>query len=324
MRWLRQRLSSRWQRWIDARIPAARQHSLNLKSIFIFPSIFGWGYLVMCVCLFLLGTNYQNNLMLFLCYFLAALMLVNLFTSYQNMAALKITSDPIKPVFAGQPATLVLEVASQNTKHPDINGLLNAHWLAESGVVHTDLDDGQWQLRLPYFTEQRGIVSLPRVTVFSNYPLGLFKCWSHLDFDQTLVIYPKLIPAPVRLESVSGEGDAQTEQTGYDDFYSLRKYELGEPLQRVAWKHVAKGGDWVSKAFSQQQSESGYLCLADGKNIETALSQLAYQIDNLTDKAVQFGLRLPDKVVPPASGAEHRHVCLSLLAVYPDEDRMPR
>lgn len=318
---LRHWFTARWQRWIDARIPAAQQHRLNLNSVFIFPSVFGWGYLVMCVCLFLLGTNYQNNLMLFLCYFLAALMLVNLFASYQNIASLHISAEPVKPVFAGQPATLVLELTDQDPKKRRASGLLNAHWVADTTIVSADLDGGQHQLRLPYFTRQRGIVSLPRITLFSNYPLGLFRCWSHLDFKQTLIVYPSLIPSSVMLQSVCGEGDTQTEQPGYDDFYALRDYEAGEPLHRVAWKHVAKGGDWVSKAFSQQQSESGYLHLPPASDIETALSELAYQIDTLSGKAVQFGLRLPGQDVSPSTGADHRHACLRLLAAYPNQGK---
>ncbi len=310
-------LTARWQRWIDVRVPAARQHDLNMKSVFIFPTLFGWGYLIMCVCLFLLGTNYQNNLMLFLCYFLIALMLVNLFFSYQNFASLRIVADDTRPVFAGQPATLVLELMSQSPDKPVAKGLIHAQWLSDPTQVSADLDDDQHQLRLPFFTESRGITPLPRVTLHSNYPLGLFRCWSHLDFKQTLVVYPALIAAPIHLESVSGEGDNQTEQPGYDDFYALREYEPGEPLHRVAWKHVAKGSDWVSKAFSQQQSESGYLQLPVTGNLETALSQLAYQVDSLSDKAVQFGLRLPNQKVLPASGPEHRHACLTLLAAYP-------
>ena len=276
----------------------------------------------MCVCLFLLGTNYQNNLMLFLCYFLISLMLVNLFVSYQNFAALRISAEPVKPVFSGQPATLVLELSAQDPGKRIARGLLNAHWVAETTIVTADLDDEQHRLRLPFFTQQRGVFSLPRVTFSSNYPLGLFRCWSHLDFNQTLVVYPALVPSAVLLQSVSGEGDAQTEQPGYDDFYALRDYQPGEPLQRVAWKHVAKGGDWVSKTFSQQQSESGYLHLPATSDVETALSELAYQIDTLSDKAVQFGLKLPEQDVPPATGAEHRHACLSLLAAYPGKGNL--
>ena len=66
-----------WQRnannWLNKRIPAATRFSLNHKNIFIFPSRFGGLYLFLCLGLFILGTNYQNNLMILLCYFLVSL-----------------------------------------------------------------------------------------------------------------------------------------------------------------------------------------------------------------------------------------------------------
>ena len=63
------------RKWLDKRIPAANEFQLSHRSIFIFPAKFGALFLALCALLFLLGTNYQNNLMLLLCYFLVALFL---------------------------------------------------------------------------------------------------------------------------------------------------------------------------------------------------------------------------------------------------------
>ena len=48
-------------------MPPDTAHQLHHGNIFIFPGTFGWFYLMMTACLFLLAVNYQNNLLLFLC-----------------------------------------------------------------------------------------------------------------------------------------------------------------------------------------------------------------------------------------------------------------
>jgi len=86
--------------WLDNRVPAANEHHLNLNSIFILPSGFGWSFIILSLCLFLLGTNYQNNLMLLLSYLCLSIMLLTLFYTHQNFARLALKSLP--PAFSLQ------------------------------------------------------------------------------------------------------------------------------------------------------------------------------------------------------------------------------
>ena len=99
---------ARMGRWLDNRIPKARQFSLGHKSIFIFPSKFGWLYLTLCLGIFILGTNYQNNLMQLLCFFLIALFLLNLFVAYLNFSKLSIQLGKTHHVYAGEQVQLPL------------------------------------------------------------------------------------------------------------------------------------------------------------------------------------------------------------------------
>ncbi len=313
-------LTEAWHRrtlkWLEKRIPASQRFAMDLKTVFIFPSLFGWGFLVVCGCLFILGTNYQNNLMLLLCYFLLALMLITLFVSYKNFARLQVRALPISPVYAGHHASLTMQC--QQPEVPAMpDGLFTVKWWQEEESVTGELAEHDGHLILPYFTQSRGVYPLPRVTITNEYPLGLFRCWTHLDFNQSLVVYPSPIPCKVAFtEEGHEEGSNTTEQAGHDDFFALRSYIPGEPVHRVAWKHVAKGGDWVSKDFSQQQAKMGYLSLPASDDLETALSKLAFQIITLSEQRVTFGLKLGRKTIEPDSGDNHKHRCLTALARY--------
>ncbi|MCW8090659.1 DUF58 domain-containing protein [Alteromonas sp. ASW11-130] len=308
----------RVDQWLNKRIPPAAKQDLTHRTIFIFPAWFGLGYLVTCAGLFILGANYQNNLMLLLFDLLLGIFLLNLFVSYLNFSRLQIKAQPLHPVFAKGHASLTIQFLSNN-KARSPHGVVNACWRREKNILSIDLDSDNTQLCLPYFTPRRGVYPLPRITLYSEYPFGLYRCWTHLNLNQHVIVYPTPLACQVQLHVESGIGEpSATQQEGHDDFYALRPYHQGEPLHRVAWKNVAKGGDWVSKSFSHQQTETGYLQLIPtGTDIELELSRLCYQILKLSEKNVPFGLILADTRIEPSQGEQHKHRCLTALAYYP-------
>ncbi|MCW8108812.1 DUF58 domain-containing protein [Alteromonas ponticola] len=318
LNYVKQSWQGRVNQWLNKRIPAASKQRLNLRSIFIFPTWFGLGYLVTCAGLFILGTNYQNNLMLLLFDLLLGLFLLNLFASYMNFSRLQIHALPIQPVFAGGHASLAIHL--QPTDEDALaHGMVNACWWNDNTVQCVDLDSGYTRISLPYFTPKRGIYSLPRVTLFSEYPFGLYRCWTHLNLDQHVMVYPAPHASKVQLQFKPGNGEQySTQQEGHDDFYALRPYQQGEPLHRVAWKNVAKGGEWVSKSFSHVQSQAGYLeLITPCSDTELELSRLCYQILTLSENNILFGLKLGNATIEPSQGEQHKHRCLAALAHYP-------
>ena len=71
-----------WQRraarWLARRIPPASRLTLGYRNLFILPSRLGYQYLLLLGALFVLGTNYQNNLVLALAYLLLSLFITTL------------------------------------------------------------------------------------------------------------------------------------------------------------------------------------------------------------------------------------------------------
>lgn len=318
-------LRSAWRarivQWLDKRIPAQHEHQLGLSSIFIFPSRFGWLFLVLCLALFLLGTNYQNNLMLILCYLMVSLFLLNLHAAYWNFARLCLRVNAIPNGYAGDRSSFHLSTANPNEARR-CKGSIHVSEYGHSFSHVLDCDSAQ-QFDLPIENPKRGIHRFPRLTISSYYPLGLYRCWTHLDFKRQLIVYPK--PLPARL-NIQWQEDAQhgeqglKSRSGHDDFAGLKPYQPGDSLQRVAWKHVAKHQAWQSKAFDSDVAASGWLSLPSAVNaneIEQTLSQLADQINQCSRNDVKFGLELGTVRIEPASGESHRVECLTALAAYP-------
>ncbi|TRY29328.1 DUF58 domain-containing protein [Aliiglaciecola sp. M165] len=311
-------MQSRIAIWLDRRIPAARRFKLNHRTIFIFPSRFGGLYLFLCLGLFLLGTNYQNNLMILLCYFLISLFLINLLAAYFNFSNLDIQLGKVQNSFAGDNIQVPIWF---NHRDKESHGKIHLSFWRHREKTSVDLDALANPAFIALACPQRGRLPLPRVTFSSYFPLGLYRCWTHLAFQSDIVVYPKPVRCPIRLENKSDEQEqhhASVSVKGHDDFDTLAPYKQGEPLYHVAWKQVAKGQGMLSKQFSHETGASGWLMMPKvaSENLELTLSQLCYQVMELSRKNQRFGLDLGNSKIAPDSGNDHQKNCLIALALY--------
>lgn len=319
----RTQLRNRINQWLDKRIPAAQSFMLNLTNIFIFPSRFGILYLILCVALFVLGTNYQNNLILLLGYFLLALLLVSLLSSYLNFAGLRLQIGKIAHPFAGDSACLPIWI-EKSSEQQAAHGRLHLGLYGQGAQHSVDLDRLTNPAELAVATTSRGLLSFPRVTICSYYPLGLFRCWTHLRFAPQILVYPAPLPCVIATFNKAGKEDSQgsiSTDDGYDDFDSLTEYRPGQPLYHVAWKQVAKGQGMISKKFSSASNTELWLKLPrnTSEDLETRLSHLCFMVLELDNRGLNFGLELNGQVIQPAKGHSHRHQCLRALALYNGE-----
>ncbi|BDX06461.1 DUF58 domain-containing protein [Planctobacterium marinum] len=329
-RWWQGRLEN----WLTKRIPSNRQFQMDMSNVFIFPSKFGIAYILLCSLLFILGTNYRNNLMLLLAYFLLAMFLVNLMTSYANFAKLKVQLGKVKSTHAGNDCALPLWLGDSDDK--TIAGLKcygKLHFRLWQGPVQRSIEPESHSnpvvLNIP--TDKRGYLTLPRVTIESFYPFGLFRCWTHLHFKAQILVYPNPIASKLMRQSFR-DGEEEGEESsssvgGNNDFDSLKNYVPGESLNRVAWKLVAKGQEMMTKQFADNQQGVIWLDLKHylKSDLETAIAHLTWLVIELHRKQICFGLTLGAIEIPADSDSQHLELCLKSLALYGiDQVAVPR
>ncbi|WJG08238.1 DUF58 domain-containing protein [Aliiglaciecola sp. LCG003] len=256
--------------------------------------------------------------MIILCYFLLSLFLLSLFAGYFNFAKLDVQLGKVQNGFVDDNIQLPIWF---NHGEQSSHGKLQLSFLRQPAQVNMDLDDFSNPIYQALHCEQRGKITLPRITINSFYPLGLFRCWTHLAFESDLIVYPK--PKVCRVSTVNQMSeqqfsDEQLSARGHDDFDCLAVYKLGEPLHHVAWKQVAKGRGMISKKFSQQNGSISWLTLPalPSDELENALSQLCFQVLELTRQNQPFGLKLESQIIAPDSGLAHQHLCLAALAMF--------
>lgn len=303
-----------WQHWLQRRLPRARQVRLDQRRVFIFPSGYGFLYLAVVMLLFLGGINYQNNLILALCFLMASLFVVAILHTFRNLSGLTLRAGLSRHGFTGGRGSLEVILIAERRSHRSL-WLSWAGQSAQETVVERGEEIGLW---LNLALARRGRVVSPRLRVESRYPLGLLRCWSLVALEHDCLAWP----APEASAECPADGGTAnrrrgtTDTAGSEDFRGLREYAAGDSLRLVDWKGYARGRGLHIKQFDE--AAGGRLWLRyehlEGLPMERRLSVLCYWVLRLAEEQQPFALALPGSELPPGRGAWHRRAALDRLA----------
>lgn len=309
-------IKKRYLQWLDRRIPAAREITLNQQRIFIFPSRQGLLFAIVLLAVLVAAINYENNLAYILAFWLSGLFVVAILYTFSNLSGLTIKAGKAKAAFAGEGAEYNL-VLSRNSKR-QYHGI-QLRWPNSEELVEDVCRQKERQVKLFLTTKTRGRMQAGRLLVESYYPLGMLRAWSWLDLDMSSVVYPKPIPVRALPKAISRQNEGMlVEQHGTEDFYGFRDYVAGDSLKHVSWRGVAKGQSLQTKQFSANVDSRVWLDWSsfDGENPELRLSKLCFLALELEKGQDEYGLRLPGSEILPGRGATHQEKVLRALALY--------
>lgn len=312
-------INKRMLNWLKHRIPPNAHHQLSSKNVFIFPSGFGFAYLTMVLVIFLLGTNYQNNIILMFSFLLASLFVTTMLFSFQNLNGMSIKLVKAPTGFAKQVSYLVIELSGQNARQ-----YIQFH--VEPAIQHSfrltseNLNENNVKIQVPILNTRRGVHQLSRLRISSTFPLGLFNTWTRLDLGCEHMVYPEpklpmLWQQRQYQQELVEQGQVNTpNQMG--DFYQLENYQVGQSLSLVAWKQLAKSQQWLSKGHASAVTGDVWLDFQQmsAHDLEAKLSQLCALVIEYSQLQQSFGLKLPHLEIEPSSGEKHQINCLQALA----------
>jgi len=312
-------IHKRFNRWLKRRIPASATQQLSNRNIFILPSGFGFSYLTFVFILFLLGTNYQNNVIILLSYLFASVFISAMLQSFFNLSGLKLHCHQQVSTYAKQRAYFALTIDSDKSRYS-----LHFQFSDQERHKQKKIDVGTTVVNIPYYAEKRGVHIPGRIKVSSEYSLGLFTCWTQLDFGSEVITYPEQKQFQNLHTSLSAHQDDEhgiNVVEGGDDFGDLRQYRPGESLSQIAWKQLARGQGWLSKTNQQQQGADVWLTLNDlpGADLEVKLQMLCFLMLEQYQQGQNWALDLGNEKVAPNIGRKHLNHCLTLLAHYPSK-----
>lgn len=301
--------------WVDKRTPRQMLTLLKQSNIYILPTRYGWLLLGILVLILVASTNYQNNMGFMAGFIVLAVGLLSVFYTFRNLKGVEIRCHKAKPVFAGDDATIPLQLIN-DMQSPRIGLGIG---LTKKTVFYSDIDaQSKTPAHISLATSKRGMFNIPRVICSSIYPFGIFEAWSWIRMPHQLLIYPKPIKAPIPLlASSSGIEEGVTAEKGNEDFHGLRDYHPGDPIKQIMWKAYARERGLMSKEFEDLVGEHQSLTWDSVAHYEKelAISYLTEAVLSAEQEQQIYGLELPQISIDKGQGTEHMHECLKALAL---------
>lgn len=304
---------------IDRRkLKRSKRITLHQRRIYILPTRNGILFSLLLFVMLVGAINYNNSMGFLFTFLMASLGMVSIFHTYRNIAKLTFRAGKAEPVYQGDLARF--NVIIDNTTKLARHGVI----LHIKGRDQTQTDikaNSQAHVSLSLPSKHRGWLSLPAVTVETQYPLGMFRAWSGLSIQMRCLVYPKPGSSRICPDSSSHvNGKNETYTPGNEDFMGFRSYYQSDSPRHVDWKAAARSdsNELLTKLFSTCESDE---LLFDwdslgGLDTEARLSQLCRWVIDAETSGKHYGLRLPNITIETSQGEKHKHRCLETLALY--------
>jgi uncharacterized protein (DUF58 family) len=315
-------LQQKFQSWLFRPRVESGAITLTQRRIFIIPTRQGFTLVLVLVVMLLGDINYNLSLGYVLTFLLTMMAVMSMLHAFRNLAHLEIRAGRAEPVFCGEVAQFTLHFNNRSKLSRYQLCLVQAgdsFWKNTHTPVQFDAPAGQdTEVAFPMRATRRGWLQPGRLTLYTEFPLGLFYCWSYLHFDMRCLVYPEPLSDAALPVGSSPDGTGKRHVAGDEDFSGLRKYTAGDALPRIDWKAYARERGLQVKQFSTPLGEELWLDYADApdRNAEEKLARLTRWVLDAEAQGLRYGLNLPNGDLPPDSGIAHRDECLRRIALF--------
>ncbi len=307
---------SYWQQWFRVAKTANNVAILNPRQIYIVPTRWGLLYATMLIGLLVGSINYSLSLGYYVTFLLASLGNIAMLHTWRNLVHLQVGVLSAKPVFAGENATINIKVTETKNRPRHV---IAAYFDQQAEVINDINANDAFTFEVPLATHQRGWQSLPRLTLYTEFPLSLLHAWAVIENPFQMLVYPKPADSsnPNSLSAdASAQGNSQLTK-GDDDFNGHKNYQLGDSPSRVDWKASSRGIGMYTKLYSGAGVHTLWLDWADtAGSTESRISQLTRWVIDAQATRQTYGLKLPNAELAPNNTEAHYHQALTALALF--------
>jgi uncharacterized protein (DUF58 family) len=277
------------------------------------PTGFGMMFSLLLLVMLVGALNYGNNAALLLTCLVGAASASSMLLAFRNLDGLQLGRIQGSHAVAGQPLELELLFESARVRQAvrlDLDGSTLAFAMHEPGQANV-------LLLLP--THRRGWQPLPRIRLWTSWPLGMFRAWSWLHPQASVLVWPRPeAEGPGPHAPASDAGHLRLRQG--DELASLREYRTGDPQRHIAWKASARQEHLLVKDFEQPQAQPQWQLdwrQLHGMDNEARIARLARWLDEAHAQQRHYSLWLPDEEIRGGRGLLHYVHCMDALAQLP-------
>ncbi|CAG0988320.1 hypothetical protein RHDC4_02336 [Rhodocyclaceae bacterium] len=314
-------IRDRFATWaLRSRPPEPSPVTLGRRRIYVLPTRGGMAFGVALMLMLLGAINYNLSLGYALVFLLAGLGITTIFHSFRNLLGVSLVPGKAVPVFAGEIAHFALVLHNPDREPRRLVTLGLRGGTTETLDIPAAMSS---EVRLGLPANRRGWLALPRITLETDYPLGLIRAWAYAAPEMHCLVYPE--PAtdapPPPHSGGTAEGRLQRSPAG-DDFSGLRSHQPSDPPRHVAWKAAARqdgSAPLLTKQFSGASADTLWLDWDDtdiGVATERRLSIMTRWVLDAAQSSASWGLKLPRETLPPATGDAHLRASLKALALH--------
>lgn len=286
------------------------------QRIYILPTGRGWAFLLVLLIMLVASINYSLSLGYALSFLLTGLFTATLLHTYRNLAGLSLLQIDTGTSFCGE--ALPFKLHLQNTSRSDRSGIRVNTASHDAGI---DISAGDYaSVDLLLSTQKRGSQALGRLTLRSDFPLGLWTTWSYIHTSAEGLVFPQpeANPPPLPVDSSDAKAMAMR-HASQGDVAGLRNYQPGDPLASIAWKTAARGQGLHVRTFEDTDGGSNTrltLTSTAETSLEAQLSRLTAWVLHAEAAQHDYSVEIPDHAQAYAHGPAQRFAALTAFAMF--------
>lgn len=312
-----------WQQWFRVLKSTQNIATLNARQIYILPTRWGLLYAVMLIALLIGSINYSLSLGFYVTFLLASLGNIAMLHTWRNLVHLQVAVLKANPVFVGDVTEIIFNISdTKNRTRYAITAFFadvdSANDLTNNQVIQNIAGNDSQLFSVPLATSKRGLNALPRLTLYTEFPLNLLHAWAVIENPFQVLVYPK--PGDL-IESQALSTDANTQNgnqlnKGDEDFNGHKNYQFGDSPSRIDWKASSRSIGLFTKLYSGTGNSALWLdwdTTAGEK--ETRISQLTRWVIDAHANNKMYGIKLPNITLQPSNTESHYQQALTALAL---------
>ena len=201
------------------------EFTIGRRQLYILPTKIGWYYILILLALFAIAVKFDNQPAFIMLFLLISISLISMLYTHNNVINLSMSQQAPKNVYCGESAIFPVTIKNNSDKHR------YALWLMAGGFSKLanlkPFEETLIELKQP--SVQRGYLDCAPMSLTSQFPIGLFFCWSkRFNSKQRCLVYPQPIDLVPMQDDNSQDGkQEQKNSVKLDGFSRALRIDLG-------------------------------------------------------------------------------------------------
>ena len=290
--------------------------ALAHSRIYILPTRRGLAFIGTLAIMLVTSMNYALALGFVATFVLAGLLAAALLNTFRNLAGLAVRPAGAGETFAGGRLPFTLTLSGGTRARTSIAITARDATTRVVDVAADTITPVAFEIE----TASRGRVPLGRVTIASDFPLGLWRGWAYAHFPTTGIAYaspelgaPPLPPGQAGADATSQGRAEEAELAGLRDIparrsAATRRVEGRRPGHRLVHEVLRQRRRWGPVALD-------FNALPGSLTVEQKLSRLTAWVLACEHAARPYSLILPSVRIVAAQGRDQRRAVLTAIAL---------